>query len=87
MSWQLQQLQESAEGVTRVLYQAPEQVAEGSDESIPGMVTAFAKRGRTALPALINTLDAADIEIQSVQIREPDLEAVFLALTGRALRD
>ncbi|MEM7534706.1 MAG: ABC transporter ATP-binding protein [Chloroflexota bacterium] len=83
----LAELQVSAEGVTRVIYQAPEQVTEGSDESIPGMVTAFAKRGRTALPALINALDEANIEIQSVQIREPDLEAVFLALTGRALRD
>jgi hypothetical protein len=27
------------------------------------------------------------IKIRSVDIKEPDLEAVFLSLTGRALRD
>ena len=79
--------QTETEGVTRLLYEPPEQMAEGSDEVTPGLITAFAKRGRTALPNLINSLDAADIEIQSVQVKEPDLEAVFLALTGRALRD
>jgi len=76
----IEQLQNSATGITQVLYQEAE-------ESHPGMLTMFAKRGRTALPALISALDSAGIEIQSVQIREPDLEAVFLALTGRALRE
>jgi ABC-2 type transport system ATP-binding protein len=39
------------------------------------------------LPGLIHILSEAGVEIQAVQVREPDLEAVFLALTGRALRD
>ena len=39
------------------------------------------------LPDVIRQLNGAGIEVQSVEVREPDLEAVFLALTGRALRD
>jgi len=83
----LRRWQTEMAGVTRALYEPPEQMAKGSDEATPGLITVFAKRGRTALPNLINSLDAAGIEIQSVQVKEPDLEAVFLALTGRALRD
>jgi ABC-2 type transport system ATP-binding protein len=36
---------------------------------------------------VIQFLNNAGLEIGSVQVREPDLEAVFLHLTGRALRD
>ena len=80
-------VQQEAKGVTRLLYNPPEQPSEDVSESTPARLIAFAKRGRTALPQIIQLLDAADIEIQSVAVREPDLEAVFLALTGRALRD
>jgi ABC-2 type transport system ATP-binding protein len=52
-----------------------------------GVITVKALRGRKALSHVITMLDAAGIEIQSVEVREPDLEAVFLHLTGRALRD
>ena len=34
-----------------------------------------------------NVANESDVDILSVEIREPDLEAVFLHLTGRALRD
>ena len=44
-------------------------------------------RGRQALPDIIQLVNAAGVEIHSVRVKEPDLEAVFLALTGRALRD
>jgi ABC-2 type transport system ATP-binding protein len=57
------------------------------NQKFEGVVTVVAKRGRKALPHVINMLDEAGIEIQSVEVREPDLEAVFLKLTGRALRD
>ncbi|MEZ4657194.1 MAG: ABC transporter ATP-binding protein [Caldilineaceae bacterium] len=80
-------LQTQVPGVTRILYTPAEQLAEGSSRSTPARLTAFAKRGRTALPQLIQTLNRDGHEIQSVEVREPDLEAVFLALTGRALRD
>lgn len=58
-----------------------------SGQTTEGIVTVMAKRGRKALPHIINLMDQSGIEIQSVEVREPDLEAVFLKLTGRALRD
>ncbi len=83
----LEQIQERVPGVTRALYAPPEQLSETSDQVKPAVLTAFARNGQSALPAVINLLDDAGVDIQSVEIREPDLEAVFLALTGRALRD
>ncbi|MBN2470554.1 MAG: ABC transporter ATP-binding protein, partial [Anaerolineae bacterium] len=46
-----------------------------------------AKRGRKALPDLITLANEAGLDITSVTVQEPDLEAVFLHLTGRALRE
>ena len=40
-----------------------------------------------ALAPVITRANEAGIKIHSVDIQEPNLEAVFLALTGRALRD
>ena len=83
----IERIQQETAGVTRILYSPPEQFGDQSNESTPARLTIFAKRGRTALPLIIQTLSAAGVDIQSVHVREPDLEAVFLALTGRALRD
>lgn len=83
----LANLQSQVSNVSHVTFDPSEQAAEGSSESLPGRLTAFAKAGRTALPELIQALSDSGIVIQSVQVKEPDLEAVFLALTGRALRD
>mgnify|MGYP002713206518 CR=1 FL=1 len=52
-----------------------------------GIITVRAKRGRKALPDIIRIANDANIDILSVEVREPDHEAVFLHLTGRALRD
>ncbi len=85
-------MQSVVETVTRVLY-TPAEAVDGSDVdggdngATPALLTVFAQRGRTALPGIIHCLSEAEVEIQAVQVREPDLEAVFLALTGRALRD
>jgi len=79
-------LQNEVAGVTRLLY-TPPTAAEGNHHAASGVLTVFARRGRTALPGLIQRLSEAGLELQAVQVREPDLEAVFLALTGRALRD
>jgi ABC-2 type transport system ATP-binding protein len=46
-----------------------------------------AESARTLLPTLITTVVDAGAEVHSVEVVEPDLEAVFLQLTGRALRD
>jgi ABC-2 type transport system ATP-binding protein len=42
-------------------------------------------RGR--LPEILNQAARAGVTVKTVEVAEPDLEAVFLHLTGRALRD
>jgi ABC-2 type transport system ATP-binding protein len=57
--------------------------ADASDEGIELVVD----DARTRLPALLQEVAGASVAIKSVEVAEPDLEAVFLHLTGRALRD
>lgn len=52
-----------------------------------GRIVIYAKRGRKALPELLRVADEAGVSVLSVEVREPDLEAVFLHLTGRELRE
>ena len=74
----LQRLQHEVPGVTRAQF-------VGSDAD--GRIVVHAARGRQALSPLIGTLGNAGIELRSVVVSEPNLETVFLHLTGRALRD
>ena len=74
----LQRLQREVPGVTRAQF-------VGSDAA--GRIVVHAARGRQVLSPLIGALGAAGIELRSVAVSEPDLETVFLHLTGRALRD
>jgi ABC-2 type transport system ATP-binding protein len=46
-----------------------------------------ASEGRHLLPAILEAADGAGIAVTSVEVVEPDLEAVFLHLTGTALRE
>jgi len=39
------------------------------------------------LPRLVQVVDAQGVELTHVEVKEPDLESVFLHLTGKALRD
>jgi len=39
------------------------------------------------LPALLAAAGSAGMTVTGVEVQEPDLEAVFLHLTGKALRD
>ena len=82
----LRQLETDVEGVTNALFDPPGAGGE-SDDNDAGLIVVYAQRGRRAMPQLIQAIANAGIEINSVQVREPDLEAVFLHLTGRALRD
>jgi ABC-2 type transport system ATP-binding protein len=52
-----------------------------------GVVTILAQDGHAVLPSLFEMAINGAARIASVEIQEPDLEAVFLHLTGRALRD
>jgi ABC-2 type transport system ATP-binding protein len=56
-------------------------------QTVDGTIRVLAHNGRKALPRILNIIETFDVEIRSVEVREPDLEAVFLHLTGRALRD
>jgi len=52
-----------------------------------GAVRLLATDGNAALPEMITAANARGVRVTNVDIREPNLEAVFLHLTGRALRD
>ncbi|MBM4423256.1 MAG: ABC transporter ATP-binding protein [Chloroflexi bacterium] len=52
-----------------------------------GHVTVLVDDSNVVLPRLFESAGRAGARITSVGIREPNLEAVFLHLTGRALRD
>jgi ABC-2 type transport system ATP-binding protein len=63
---------------------------------VPGVSQVFPENGGVAvlaadsnlvLPRLFETAAARGRRITSLEIREPNLETVFLHLTGRALRD
>lgn len=44
-------------------------------------------RGDSVLPELLRALDAADLDLRTVQVQRPTLDDVFLTLTGRSLRE
>ena len=52
-----------------------------------GVVTALVDDSNQVLPRLFEATNRLSARISSVDIREPNLETVFLHLTGRALRD
>ena len=52
-----------------------------------GVFTILALNGHQVLPRLFEAAGDQAAQITSVEIQQPDLEAVFLHLTGRALRD
>ena len=43
--------------------------------------------GRELLPKIVTEISSSGVEIKSVQIKEPNLESVFIHLTGKELRD
>jgi len=82
----LTRIRSSVEGVTQVTYDPPGESGENK-ANVSGLLIVNAMRGRKALPFILHLVEDAGINIDSVEVREPDLEAVFLHLTGRALRD
>ncbi len=64
--------------------------------SVPGVEEAVARDGgidllavdaRASLAEIVRTIDHTGASIGSMEVHEPNLEAVFLHLTGKALRD
>jgi ABC-2 type transport system ATP-binding protein len=82
----LERLKTEIDGVTRTLYDPPGEGGEDPD-NVSGLVIIYAKRGRKAMPEVIRITNEVGLDVLSVEVQEPDLEAVFLDLTGRALRD
>ncbi len=52
-----------------------------------GSIEVVATDARTILPRVLEAVAAAGAIVRSIEVVEPDLEAVFLHLTGKALRD
>ncbi|MFU8945811.1 ATP-binding cassette domain-containing protein [Mycetocola zhadangensis] len=52
-----------------------------------GMLEVTLERGDRVLPLLLRELDNAGISARTAALRQPTLDDVFLALTGRSLRD
>jgi len=50
-------------------------------------VTVRARRGDAYLPALLRAADAAGLVVETAHVHLPTLDDVFLALTGRSLRE
>jgi len=66
----------------RAVPEVAEVVAEGD-----GQLALLAQDSNVVLPRLFEAANGAGVRITSVTIQEPNLETVFLHLTGRALRD
>jgi ABC-2 type transport system ATP-binding protein len=55
--------------------------------AVDGQLTLLVDDSNLVLPRLFESATRVGVRITSVEIQEPNLEAVFLHLTGRALRD
>ncbi|HET9780965.1 MAG TPA: ATP-binding cassette domain-containing protein [Candidatus Dormibacteraeota bacterium] len=52
-----------------------------------GSVHLYVDRGEIAMPAILRILDAANLELVTVELHRPSLDDVFLRQTGRSLRE
>jgi linearmycin/streptolysin S transport system ATP-binding protein len=52
-----------------------------------GGIELIVDHAHSILPELLSAVTGAGVAVSSVEVREPDLESVFLHLTGKALRD
>jgi ABC-2 type transport system ATP-binding protein len=76
------QIEESWRKMTGVHHLLTENGGEGN-----GPLTLLVEDSNVLLPRLFESASQQGVRITSVNIQEPNLEAVFLHLTGKALRD
>ncbi len=62
-------------------------VAEGDVSTDGLLVSARVPDGGRAMPDLLRALDAAGASLESIEVRRPTLDDVFLTMTGRSLRE
>ncbi len=77
---------DQAEQVTEILaaLESVQAVGPGPDERL---LNIEAESARHALVDVMQAMNAAALEVETVRILEPNLESVFLRYTGRSLRD
>jgi ABC-2 type transport system ATP-binding protein len=83
---------ESAEIVTPAVPPPPgeQEEVEGIERqsvSSSPLLKIVAKNSRQAIVSVINHLNEANLTLTSLEILEPNLESVFLHLTGKKLRE
>lgn len=62
--------------------------AAGEKAAIDGLVLSVRMpEGSRAVPSLLRELDAVGVTLDSIEVRRPTLDDVFLTLTGRSLRE
>ena len=80
----LKRFETEVDDVTQVTSEKHIDNGSGVEET---RIKILSKRGRRALPDVINISNNGGVDVISVEVKEPNLESVFLHLTGRALRD
>lgn len=55
--------------------------------STDNQVEVVADDAGATLPGVLEVVAGTDLSVRAIEVEEPDLEAVFLHLTGKALRD
>ena len=85
---QLDRVEIAATGALRKFVTAAKKLKDVDDATATDEhVQLLVHGGRHVLPKLLEVADRTDVAVSSVEVIEPDLEAVFLHLTGKALRD
>jgi ABC-2 type transport system ATP-binding protein len=76
----------AAERARELLAQAPF-VSEVGAADEDGQLRCYVEDGAAALPEILRMLDSAGLGLRAISLSEPTLDDVFLAKTGRSLRD
>jgi ABC-2 type transport system ATP-binding protein len=63
------------------------EAAAGDGATPPARLELVVDHGDRVLPSLLRELDASGLTVTSATLRQPTLDDVFLALTGRSLRE
>jgi ABC-2 type transport system ATP-binding protein len=82
------QLTTSDDAAATALLRDPASFGTDLDPAVhEGQVTVSVPDGAGFVPRLVTTLGAAGVEVRTVSVQRPTLDDVFLAWTGRTIRD
>ena len=56
-------------------------------ETTEGGLRLYVAEGATAIPHMLRALDGSGMQLRSIELHRPSLDDVFLAKTGRSLRE